>query len=58
LPLVRAVTPSLPTESYAVLPTRLFAALTGPLTPDVPLPHVTAPAEAAAPLVQEGLATT
>ena len=43
------------TESFAVLPTRLFVALTAPLTPAVPLPHVTAPASAAAPLVQSGL---
>ena len=49
---------SKPTESFAVLPTRLFVALTGPLTPAVPLPHVTAPASAAAPLVQSGLSTT
>ena len=47
-----------PTGSSAVLPTRLFVALTAPLTPAVPLPHVTAPAEAAAPLVQLGLLTT
>jgi hypothetical protein len=67
LPSLRAITPPrepaeayaiLPTEAYAVLPTRLFAQLTAPLAPNVPLAHVTAPSEAAAPLVQMGLATT
>jgi hypothetical protein len=35
--------PVAPTASPAVDPTRLFAALTTPLTPVVPLPNVTAP---------------
>ena len=44
-PLVKAMMLLPPTWSPAVLPTRLLAALTTPLTPAVPLPQVTAPRE-------------
>src|SRR5437764_1011748 len=41
-----------PTSSAALEPTRLFAALTAPTTPLVPLPNVAAPAFVTAPLAQ------
>ena len=40
------------------MPTRLFDALTMPVIPVVPLPHVTAPASVAAALSQNKVATT
>src|SRR5437667_426982 len=42
LPLLRAVA-ALPTKSPGVLPTRLLAAETTPMSPVAPLAHVTAP---------------
>ncbi len=47
-----AVTPSEPTESLARLPTRELAEETTPLTPESPLPQVTAPALTTVPLSQ------
>jgi hypothetical protein len=55
--LVKAVA-ILPTLSFVELPTSEFAADTGPEIPVVPLPHVAAPAIAAAPLFQKKLPTT
>src|SRR5579862_1522465 len=44
LPFVNSTTgPPFPTKSPAVLPSSEFVAETKPLTPAVPLPHVTAP---------------
>ena len=52
-----AVTPPLPNRSLAWLPTSELAAETAPATPVVPLPQVTAPEKAIAPL-QKSLRTT
>ena len=48
----------LPMASYAVEPTRLFAAETRPVTPEVPLPQVTAPASTMEPESQRVEVTT
>src|SRR5262245_22824990 len=57
LPFESTVTPPLPTWSAPRVPTRLLAAETVPLTPLVPLPHVTAPASTTT-LSQNRLTTT
>ncbi len=53
-----AITLPDPTRSLAWLPTRLLLLLTAPLMPVLPLPKVTAPAQALLPFVQCAERTT